>query len=378
MIEIREVKSLKERKEFLNFPLNLYKGDKNYAPPLYMDEKNLFGKGNMYYDTCDQIFYNAYKDGKIVGRIQGIIQKQYNEIHKEKRVRFSRFDAINNQEVADLLLKSVEKWAMDKGMDTACGPLGFSDMEREGLLVEGFDYPACFEETYNYEYYQKLIENNGYIKEVDWLASQLRFNPEYYEKICKLNDYVLKRYKLHIVEPYKHESKKHFVHRIAPDFFYLVDEGYKKLYGVVPFTEKMKESIIKEFTLILNVKYVVILANEENRGVAFGLCFPGVANALRESGGKLTPKSIVRLLKTLKKPDVLDLGLMAVDPQYQNLAMNAPILKLCMDALHLYGIEHLETNGNLETNDKILACWKYFDAIQKQRRRSYVKKLNEE
>lgn len=377
MLEIREVKSKKEKHEFVDFPNKLYKGNEFYVPPLYSDEMKLFTKKNDYYETCDQVYYNAYKDGKMVGRISGIIQKQYNEIHNEKRARFTRFESIDDSEVAKALLDTVEKWAIDKGMDTCCGPLGFSDMEREGLLIEGFDQMATFEEIYNFPYYQRLIEENGYTKEVDWVASKLYLDEEKYEKVKRLSEVVLKRYHLHLAD-HESMSKSQFLKTYGDTFFYILDECYKHLYGTVPSTEKVKKSLINQFKMIINPKYLPIILDENNKGVAFGLCFPGFGAALQKSGGRLTPIALVKLLKLVNKPKVIDLGLIGVLPEYQNMAYVSVILKMAMDAMKYEGVDHLETNGNLETNTKILDCWKYFKQVQNKRRRSFVKKIVKE
>ena len=161
MIEIREALTGREQRAFLNFPLKMYRDNPYFVPPLYSDEKKIFRHDYVYYDTCEAVYYNAYRDGVQVGRISGILQKASNEKTGEKRVRFTRFDSINDQEVASALFKAVEDWALQKGMDTVCGPLGFSDLEREGLLIEGFDQLATFEEQYNADYYGALIEACG-------------------------------------------------------------------------------------------------------------------------------------------------------------------------------------------------------------------------
>ena len=190
MIEVREVKTRKEQREFLNFPLNLYEDNPYFVPPLYGDEKKIFRKDYMYLDQAEAIYFNAYKDNKIVGRISGIIQRAANEKNNEKRVRFTRFDSIDDQEVANALFEKVEKWAKDKGMDTVVGPLGFSDLEREGLLIEGFDQLSTFEEQYNYDYYPKLVENYGFVKEVDWIESKLYAPKDRDDRIERLSSLV--------------------------------------------------------------------------------------------------------------------------------------------------------------------------------------------
>ena len=169
MITIKEVKSRKQIKEFIEFPLKLYKDNPYFVPPLYMDEKALFKKNNVNKEQAESVFYLAYKENKVVGRIQGILQRVSNEKWKQKRVRFTRFDSIDDQSVADALFKQIETWAAKNGMNEVVGPLGYSDLDREGLLIEGFDQMSTFEEQYNYPYYQKLIENCGYNKEVDWV-----------------------------------------------------------------------------------------------------------------------------------------------------------------------------------------------------------------
>lgn len=175
MIAIKQVLTDKDKRKFINYPLKLYRNNPYYVPVLYQDEKKVLNGNSAYEEVTDSVFFLAYQKNEIVGRIQGIIQKQYNEAHKEKRVRFTRFDAIDDQEVANALFQAVENWAKEKQMDTLCGPLGFSDFEREGLLIDGFDQHQTYQEQYNYPYYQKLIENYGFEKETDWVESQIRF-----------------------------------------------------------------------------------------------------------------------------------------------------------------------------------------------------------
>ena len=199
MIEIIEVKSRKDKKDFVDFPTKLYKGNPYYVHPLRGDEMGIFSpKKNVSFDECDIVFYLAKRDGEVVGRICGILQKVYNDKTGTKRVRFGRFDFIEDVEVPRALLGKVEEWAKSKGMDTVHGPLGFNDLEREGLLIEGFDRLATFEENYNYPYYKELIEACGYEKETDYIASRINLPKDTNERVKKLAELVLKRYKLHI------------------------------------------------------------------------------------------------------------------------------------------------------------------------------------
>ena len=372
MIRIEEVKTKKQQKEFLNFPLGLYKDNPYFVPPLYGDEKKIFRSDYVYCDTCDSVFFLAYEEGKVVGRIQGIIQRAANEKNSEKRCRFTRFDAIDNREVSKALFAALENWAMEKGMDTMCGPLGYSDLEREGLLVEGFDRLSTFEEQYNAEYYQHHIEALGYEKEVDWLESMLYAPKEDDGTLKKMADFIMQRYHLHF-GPAKNVND--FLNKYVDGFFELLDVGYDKLYGTVPFTDGMKQMMVANFKLIIDLKYVAVILDENDKLVCLGLCFPSIAKAVQKSGGRLTPGAIVRLLKAIKKPSVLDLGLIAVSPEYLNKGVSAVIASELVRMLKEDGIEYAETNLNLEDNYSIRNMWKRFDEVNHKCRRSYVKTL---
>lgn len=374
MITIREVKTKKEQKQFIDFPLELYRDCPYFVPPLYGDEKGMFKKDFTYNDCCDIVNYLAFDVEKPVGRIQGIIQRAANEKNNERRVRFTRFDAVENQEVADKLFGAVESWAKNKGMDTICGPLGFSDLEREGLLVDGFDQLSTFEEQYNYEYYGKLIENLGFEKEVDWTESKI-YPPENDDgTMQKMADFVMNRYHLHFGQA---KNIDDFINKYGDDFFGLIDKGYEHLYGTVPFTKAMKDEIIKSFKLIVDLKHVAIILDENDRAVCIGVCFPSIAKAVQKSKGKLTPAALIRLLKAIKHPTVIDFGLIAVDPTYLNrgvsTAISAEVLKMLKDD----SIEYAETNLNLETNAAIQNQWKRFKEVKHKRRRAYVKKIGQ-
>ena len=374
MVTIREVKTKREQREFLNFPLDLYRDNPNFVPPLYLDEKKIFRKDYVYYDTCEAVYYNAYRDGRIVGRISGILQKAANEKNREKRVRFTRFDAINDQEVADALLGAVEAWARQKGMDTVCGPLGFSDLEREGLLIEGFDQLSTFEEQYNADYYQALIERCGYGKEVDWTESKI-YPPEKNDgALARVTEKLMARYKLHF-GPAKNVND--FLSRYADGLFALLDKSYDHLYGTVPFTDGMKKLMIDNFRLIIDLDHVAAILDENDNIVCLGICFPSIAKAVQPSKGHLTPAAIVRILRALKHPKIIDLGLIGIDPEWANRGISVAISAALERMLREDGVEYAETNLNLEDNYAIQNQWKRFVAVRHKRRRSFVKKLEE-
>ena len=373
MLEIIEVLNKKQRKEFIEYPLRLYKGNPYFVPPLYGDEKNLFTEKNIYYKTCKSVFYLALRDGVTVGRIQGIIQLQYNDIHQTKQARFTRFDCEDNQETAEALFKAVETWATAQQMETLVGPLGYSDLEREGLLIEGFEYLSTFEEQYNYEYYGKLIENCGYVKDVDWVEHRLFSTPQQDERLKKLGQRALDKYNLRLGG--EGMNKRQFIKKYAEGIFECIDECYKELYGVVPFTPEMQKQMVDQFNLILNKKYLLVAVDENDKVVAFGICLPGIGKALQKSGGRLTIPCLIRLLRAVKNPESIDLGLVGILPRYRKSGLSAYIMTVLQDMLSGKSVEYLETNLNLEDNANIQTQWKHFDHIQHKRRRSYIKRL---
>ena len=374
MVKIKRVETKKDIREFIEFPLRLYKDCPQFVPPIYSDEKKLLLSGGNTPDA-ESVFFLAEKDGETVGRIQGILHKQYNKLKNEKRVRFNRFDSLNDTEISRALFEAVENWALSKGMDTVCGPLGFSDLEREGLLVEGFEHLATFEEQYNAEYYGGLIEKLGYAKEVDWTESMIKAPADYDGSLDKMTDFIMKRYKLHF-GPAK--SVNEFLKLYADKFFELLDKSYAHLYGTVPFTDGMKKMMIANFKLIVKLKYVAVILDENDNLVCLGICFPSIAKAVQKSGGRLTPATLVRILRALNKPKVLDLALVGVDPAYLNRGISTAVAAGLMNMLRTDGIEYAETNLNLEDNFAIRNLWKRFDETQHKRRRSYVKKLESE
>ncbi len=372
MVEIKVVTTAKDIKEFINFPLRLYKNCPYFVPPLYSDEKKLL-KAAPDTPISQTVYYLAIRDGKTVGRIQGIIQKQYNEIHKVSQVRFTRFDCIDDVEVAKALFSAVETWGKTLGMTQLCGPLGFSDLDREGLLVEGFDEDSTFEEQYNYPYYASLIEGVGFIKDADWVEYELKMPEKRNEMLARVTQRTLELHKLHIADT--NMSKRQYIAKYRDGFFDCLDVCYRQLYGTVPISKEMQDELIQQFMLIVNKEFLVFICDEQDNVVGFGLCFPGIGEAVKKSGGHLTLPALIKLLGIVRHPRVIDLGLVAIRPEYQNAGLNAVLLNGMLDMLSKGEIHHLETNLNLESNTAVQAQWKYFNARQHKRRRSYIKEI---
>lgn len=374
MIEIKQVSTKKQRKQFVEFPLNLYKNNPNFVPPLYGDEMAMFKKNYFYNEQSKSIFFLAYRDGKVVGRIQGILQMAANKTWNQKRVRFTRFDSIDDQEVANALFNAVEEWGKSLGMTEIVGPLGYSDLEREGLLIEGFEYLATFEEQYNYAYYQNLVENNGYQKDIDWLEHQIRMpkdRDQDVERIKRLSARMLEKYNMHIGTA---KNTAQFVKKYSNQIFRVWDEAYSKIYGCVPFTDKVKKHMLEQFKMVINMRFIQVILDENDELVAFGLTFPAIGKAVQKSGGRLTIPCLIRLLKAIKNPKVLDLAIVGIVDKYRNKGISMNLFAIFYSMFE-NGIEYMETNLNLENNYSILNIWKSFDTIQHKRRRCYIKKL---
>ena len=370
MVEIREVKTRAQRREFIEFPLRLYRKNPCFVPPFYADEKKLFRKNYHYYDTCEAVYFLAYRDGKPVGRISGILQKASNEKWGQKRVRFTRFDCLDDGEAAAALFSAVEEWARSKGMEEVVGPLGFSDLEREGLLIEGFDELSTFEEQYNFPYYQALIEGLGYQKEVDWVEHKLYPPEQPDERMAQMREKLMARYGLHMSRA---KSTGEFIRLYRDSFFELLDSTYAEIYGTVPFTDKMKRELVRSFRQIIDLKYVTLILDKDEKPVCFGLCFPSISRAVQPSGGRMTLPALLRIVKAVKKPEIIDLALIGVLPAYRgvSLVLVDEIARILSNGTAQY----CETNLNLEENYPILNQWKHFKNVLHKRRRCYVKKL---
>ncbi len=372
MIEIRQVKTAAQVRQFLRFPLRLYRDCAQFVPPLYADEKKLVRSGGCT-ENADAVFFLALRDGKTVGRIQGIIEKRYNRVRDVAQARFTRFDCIDDIAVARALFDAVEHWAAQKGMDELVGPLGYNDLDREGLLIEGFSEEQTFEEQYNYPYYAVLLERLGFQKDADWLEYELKSPAQRSEMLSRVAARTMQLHRLHIAST--ELPKRQYIEKYRDGFFRCLDICYRDLYGTVELSREAQDELIEQFMLIVNKEYALFVCDEQDNVVAFGLCFPGIGNTLKKSGGRLTPPTLLRVLRTVRAPQTIDLGLVAVLPQYRNAGINAVILDALLDILEKGQVKKCETNLNLEDNTAVQAQWKYFDARQHKRRRSFRKKI---
>ncbi|MDR2084603.1 MAG: N-acetyltransferase [Bacteroidales bacterium] len=375
MITIREVTNKKELKKFIRFGNKLYEGNQYFCPQLEFDELNtLTIEKNPAFENCESIYYLAYKDGKIVGRIAGIINKKTNEVWNVKKVRFGWFDFVDDKNVSFALLDKIAEWGKSKGMNCMNGPVGFTDFDHQGLLLEGFEYNSPMSSLYNYPYYIEHFESYGLKKESDWIEYRVYTPKEVPERMERIAKTVMERYNLRID---KVKSDKEVVKKYGYSFFDVVDEAYKPLYNYSPLTKKQKEYYAKMYFSFLNFDFITIIVNDQDEIVGLGVSMPNISKVLRKCQGKLFPFGFIYLLKALKAKKIsdLDMLLIAVRPDYQNKGVNSIFFYDQIKYFNQYGVKNSETTSISENNVKNQANWEYFDKIQHKRRRAYVKEI---
>jgi len=372
MVHIIEVNTPVLLKKFVMFPFQLYSNNSYWVPPLITDELNTLRKDrNPAFEYCDAKYWLAYRNKQIVGRIAGIINKRYIEKWKNRYARFGWIDFIDDFEVAEALMKTVENWAIEMGMDGVHGPLGFCDLDKQGMLIEGYDELSMLATIYNAPYYPAYLERLGYTKDVDWVEFEIKIPSQLPENISKINDLVLKRLKLKSL----HAKKPKDLLPYAKDVFYLLDEAYKDLYGVVELTEKQIDMYVKQYFSFINTDYIRIILDQDNKLAAFGIAMPSLSVAMKKARGRLFPFGFMHILRAIRKNERLDLYLIAVRPDLQKKGINTLLLADINRAAVKNGLKYAETGPELETNRNVQGLWKFYETRQHKRRRCYVKKL---
>ena len=374
-IIIKEVKTESELRRFVQFGIELYEGNPYYCPPIFFDEVNTFDpESNPALEVCDFILYMAYRNGKIVGRIAGIINHRANEAWGVKKCRFGWFDFVDDYSVFCSLIDAVAEWGRARGMERLNGPVGFTDFDHQGLLIEGFDYNAPMASLYTHPYYITHYERYGLTKEADWIEYQITPPKQAPERMRRVVDLVAKRYNLHTV---KVKSVRELKQRYGYTYFDVLDSAYQKLYNYQPMTPRQKQYYCKMYFPLLNFDFVTMVANEKDEIVAVGLGMPSLSEALRKCRGRLFPFGWYHLVKALKakKMTDFDLLLIAVRPDYQDKGVTSLIFNEMTPHFTKYGIQRVETTAILETNHKSLANFADFEHIQHKRRRAYIKNL---
>ena len=374
MVEIREVRTRSELKKFVNYPNVLYRDVPQFIPAMIGDDLDDWNpKKNPAFEYCDAKCWLAWRDGRIVGRIGAILSRRANEKWGLNRMRFTQVDFIDDEEVSSALFKAVEDYAREKGCNEVHGPLGFTDLDREGMLVEGFDRRSMFITYYNHPYYITHLERLGYAKDVDWveLLIDVPYDDYIVSRMDKLAERVMRSNRLHIAELKSRRDYKPWIEKV----FRLVNTAYNDLYGTVPLDDRQIKRYAAKFIPLVNPDLACFVADEQENLVAFGVSAPSMAEALKKSNGRLFPFGFIGVLKALKVNDTLDLFLIAVMPEYQNKAVNAILMNHVLKGCHKMGIKQAETGPQLESNHKVQSQWNFFKTEQHKRRRCYLKSL---
>ncbi len=369
-IELKPVNTKKDLKRFIAFQNQLYKGNKFWCPQMRMDEMNTLSRDkNPAFDFCEAEYWLAYRGKEIVGRIAGIINNKANERWNEKLVRFGWIDFIDDQEVSKTLLDKVKEWGRSKGMSGIHGPLGFSDMDNEGMLIKGFEEMATLASIYNYPYYVEHMEKLGFEKAADWVQYEFEIPPTIPEKVDRLSLLVQEKYKLRVLKAKKAKELLPY----APKMFHTLNEAFSELYGYTALTQKQVDMYIKAYFGFVRPEFISFVIDEHDDVVGFGVSLPSLTKALQKCNGKLFPFGFLYLLRAMKKNDAIDMYLNGVRPDYHSKGVNALYYNEMHRAYIKYGIKKAVTNPQLEDNAKALTIWKNFNGRQHLTRRCWIK-----
>ena len=380
---IREVTTLRELRAFIRFPNTLYRDHPYWVPALFVDDYQTFRRDrNPAFDYCQARYWLAYRGRDIVGRIAAIHNHKHIDKWQQPYMRFGWVDFVDDLAVSTALLQQVEAWAKEKGLSAVHGPLGFTDLDREGMLVEGFEELGTLATIYNYPYYPVHLERLGYVKDVDWVEYEMSVPPEPNPTIARIANLAARRYKLRLLRVRnKRELLRPRVEKGLPSYahelFGVLNDEYEHLYGVVPLTDKQIDYYINIYFNLVSLPFLPIVVDENDRLVAFGITMPSFSRALQKSNGRLFPFGFVHLLRALRKGDRGDLYLVAVRSEYQGKGVNAILMNEIHQVFAQRGIFKAESNPELETNQDVQGQWKYYDTRQHRRRRCFIKHLEQ-
>jgi len=372
-IEIREVDSRRKLKQFVCFAHKLYKNHPFWIPSLLSGEMTtLSPKSNPAFEHCDTLFLMAFEGGRMVGRIAGIINRQYIEQWNKKDARFCWFDTIDDPEVSRSLFERIEKWAADKGMERIVGPMGFTTFERQGILVSGFEEMPTFAGCYNYPYYSEHMKLMGFEREIQYVEYELVVPQKVPDKIVNISKLIQKRYGLHIADAKKTRDMLPYASKV----FRVINASYKPLYGFTTLSDKQIAYFVKRFFSFLKPQYVSAVVDKQDQVLGFQLSMPSLSKALQKARGRLFPFGWYYLWKAMKKPERLDTLLTGVLPEYQGRGINAVFMTHLTQAAINQGIKYAESNGELAENIKMQNTWRYFEKRQHRRSQIFAKNIS--
>lgn len=374
-VQIKTVTTKSELKTFVRFANKMYKGNKYYVPSMPMDDLETFDRNkNAAFEFSEAEFYLAYKDGKPVGRVAAIVNNKANQAWSVKQVRFGWFDFIDDLEVSKALLDAVIAFGKSKGMNQIAGPLGFTDFDPEGMLVDGFDRICTMALFHNHPYYPEHMKKHGYVKETGWLEYRITIPAEVPERLKKLSQVVLERYNLKLIKKTKAQVKRE---NYGQKIFKLINETYCGLYGFSLLSPKQIDQFVDTYLGVINMNLLAFVENQEGELIGAAITMPSIAKALQKCNGEILPFGWWHLLKAMywKPTDTLELLLIGVRPDYQNKAINSVLCLDIMENCHKMGFRYAETNANLEDNTKIQAMWASFEKEQHKKRWIFAKEI---
>lgn len=370
MISIKTVEKNSDYKQFVNFPFELYKNNKFWIPPLKKEEaKHLKPETNPAFEFCDGKFWLALENGKCVGRIGAIINHSYNTKIGRTMGRISRMEFVDNKEVSSLLFKTAEEWLKSKGVEAVHGPLGFTNFDNQGLLIEGFDYLPSVASVMHWPYYKEHFEAYGFEKENDWVEFRLKIE-EVPEKASRLADIIKKRNNLEVI----HLQDEKELPQYSKSVFKLMEKAFDELPYVAPFPEHVVNFYAEKYFKILKARYVVVI-KKDGELVGFIVGLPSLSKAMKKANGKLFPFGFYHILRAMNHPQDMDLLLTGVDPHFQKMGLPAILISELQKSMIDNGVEYVETTGMFESNTKGATHWKNYDHIQHKRRRCFVKEI---
>ena len=370
-MEVKEITKGKDIWEFINFPKKLYKGCEHYVPPLDNSEYNTLTR-HPALNFCDIRMWLAYQDNQIVGRIAGIINHKCNELKQQKRIRFGWFDTIDDINVAKALIDKVEEWGREQMLTEICGPSRYSNMERQAMLVEGFDHTPSISADYNYEYYPKLIEQIGFEKEVDYIQYKVKVSKELPENFERLADILSRKYKVRL----RHLKNRDELKKCGMEFFHVLNRSYANIFNFIPLTDEEIQWTIEEDFQVADTQLSSVLEDENGRIVGFAFCLPSLSQALRKANGRLFPGGgWYPVVKALRKNKYVDMYLTGVLPEYMHTGIHVLYHKQLHENFIAKGYEYAFTAQQLETN-VASHIWKKYETEPYFRRRCYRKDID--
>lgn len=374
MIEIREVKTKKQMRIFAEYPIKLYKDCPYYVPSLRSDEINTFSpKKNFNLKDNECKAFLCYKDGKIAGRIAGLINRTDNKLTGKNFIRFSRFECIDDAEVFKGLLGAVEKFGKAYGMEIIHGPWGFNDTDREGMLTHGFDERSTYATNYYYPYFHKRMEELGFEDESKWVEMRFDIPDEPVERIVEMSEKLKTR--LNVKDVAESLSLKEIISQYGLKLFDTLNEAYGHLDGYVPVEGDAIKNVLAQFATIINVRYISIIVDENDDVAAFGVVLPSISDTLIKTKGKLFPTGFIGVLHSIKKPKELEMALIGVKHKYKNTGINSIVIARIMKNIIDDGILTIESNPMLESNFNIQRQWKFLDGEVVKKRQTYKKEI---